>query len=79
MLEPFGTLLAPFGSLWGPLGSIFGSFRCLVAHLGAFWATFDASVVPVPVFPSHLCDSGCFFECVFVLDLSLATCLVTFC
>ena len=38
-----GTLLAPCGALWEPLGSIFGSVGRLVAHLAAFWATFDAS------------------------------------
>ena len=65
LLEPLGTLLAPCGALWEPLGSIFGSVGRLVAHLAAFWATFDASVVPVSVFPSHFCDSGCFFECFF--------------
>ena len=45
LLEPLGTLLAPCGALWEPLGSIFGSVGRLVAHLGAFWATFDASGV----------------------------------
>ena len=43
LLEPLGTLLAPCVALWEPLGSIFGSVGRLVAHLGAFWATFDAS------------------------------------
>ena len=45
LLEPLGALLAPCGALWEPLGSIFGSVGRLVAHLGAFWATFDASGV----------------------------------
>ena len=45
LLEPLGTLLAPCGALWEPLGSIFGSVGRLVAHLAAFWATFDASGV----------------------------------
>ena len=45
LLEPLGTLLAPCGALWEPLGSIFGSVGRLVAHLGAFWATFDDSGV----------------------------------
>ena len=45
ILEHLGTLLAPCGALWEPLGSIFGSVGRLVAHLAAFWATFDASGV----------------------------------
>ena len=45
LLEHLGTLLAPCGALWEPLGSIFGSVGRLVAHLAAFWATFDASGV----------------------------------
>ena len=45
ILEHLGTLLAPCGALWEPLSSIFGSVGRLVAHLAAFWATFDASGV----------------------------------
>ena len=44
-MEPLGTLLAPFGAILEFLGSIFGSVGRLVAHLAAFWATFDASGV----------------------------------
>ena len=68
------SLLAPCGALWEPLGSIFGSVGRLVAHLAAFWATFDASGVAFSGFCLDFGVLGCFFLVfLLVLDRGLVT------